>query len=327
VTVPIGIALVGAGRIAHSHAQAIARSTDATLLAVVDRDAAVAGTFAAEYGAGFSTTSLDAAMDVPGIDALIVCTPTSLHHDNARAALARGIHALVEKPFAASPAEAAAMVDAADAAGLQLMSGQVLRFMPMFSWARDFVAEGRLGEPVQAVERRLTYRRDNFPWWKDLPQFLVSHWGSHSIDILCHLLDDEVSEVYCDGASIASEFGVIDDFTLQARYSSGLRAAISMSFTSRYLTHDLVIIGRDATLQFDCYRRVTVDGETVLELPEDDMIAAGFDAQLAAFAAGIRGEQPLASSGRSALRSLAALAAAEQSVTLGRPVRPENPPR
>lgn len=319
----IGMALVGAGRIAHSHAQAIARSSDATLLAVVDRDPAVAADFAREYGAPLATTQLERALAAPGVEALIACTPTALHHDNAMAALRWRKHSLIEKPFAVDLAEAKAMVELADRSGLQLMSGQVLRFMPMFVWAREFVASGRLGTPVQAVERRLTFRRDNFPWWKDLPNFLVSHWGSHSLDILCHLIDDEVAAVMCSGASIASEFGVVDDFTLQAHFDGGLRAAVAMSFTSRFGVHDLVLVGENATLQFDCYRSVTLDGESVMELAEDEMIACAFDAQMLAFVQAIRGERPLESSGRSVLRSLAALTAAEESVSTEQIVMPQ----
>lgn len=323
----VGIALVGAGRIAHFHAQAIARASDATLLAVVDRDPAVAADFAREYGAPLATTQLEQALSAAGVEAMIACTPTALHHDNAMAALRWRKHGLIEKPFAVDFAEAKAMVELADRTGLHLMSGQVLRFMPIFRWAREFVGSGRLGAPVQAVERRLTFRRDNFPWWKDLPNFLVSHWGAHSLDILCHLVDDDVVAVLCSGASIASEFGVIDDFTLQARFDGGLRAAVVMSFTSRFPVHDLVLVGEDATLQFDCYRSVTLDGEPVMQLGEYEMMACGFDAQLLAFVQAIRGERQLASSGRSVLRSLAALTAAEASVSTGRVVVPERTER
>lgn len=317
----VGIAILGAGRIAHSHAQAIMRSKNARLLAVADRDPAIAERFAREYGASLHTTDIDRAIDAPGVDAVIVSSPTALHHDHAVAALGAGRHALVEKPFARDVTEAAAMTGVAQSSRLHLMSAQVLRFMPMFSFAKQFIADGRLGSPIQSVERRLTLRRDNFPWWKDLPQFLVSHWGSHSLDILCHLLDDDVEQVLCSGSSVASEFGVIDDFTLQARFLSGFRSAIAMSFSSRFPVHDIVLVGEDATLQFDCYRRVTVNGGVVLESTEQEMIDEGFDAQLHAFVSAIRGERALESSGGSVMRSLKALAAAEASVASGQPER------
>ncbi|WP_166790349.1 Gfo/Idh/MocA family protein [Cryobacterium tagatosivorans] len=317
----IGIAILGAGRIAHSHAQAIARSPHARLVAVADRDAATAEHFARAYGAPLHTTDIRRAIGALGVEAVIVCSPTTLHHNHAIAALEAGQHALVEKPFAVDVAEAAAMIGVAETSGLQLMSGQVLRFMPMFSFAKQFIEAGRLGSPVQSVERRLTFRRDQFPWWKDLPQFLVSHWGSHSLDILCHLLDDDVDQVLCSGSSVVSEFGVIDDFTLQARFRSGFRSAIAMSFTSRFPVHDIVLIGENATLQFDCYRRVTVDGEVVIERADQQMMDEGFDAQLRSFVGAIRGEHALESSGSSVLRSLAALAAAEASVSTGQPER------
>jgi 2-hydroxy-4-carboxymuconate semialdehyde hemiacetal dehydrogenase len=317
----VGIAILGAGRIAHSHAQAIARSGSARLVAVADRDPAAAERFAAEYGAGVHSTDVHRAIEATGVEAVIVCSPTAIHHDHAIAALEAGRHALVEKPFARDVAEADEMIRAARALGLHLMSGQVLRFMPMFSFAKQFIADGRLGPPIQSVERRLTFRRDNYPWWSELPQFLVSHWGSHSLDILCHLLDDDVDQVLCSGASVASGFGVIDDFTLQARFSNGFRSAIAMSFSSRFSVHDMVLIGEHATLVFDCYRRLMVDDEVVVDLPERQMVDEGFDAQLQAFVSAVRGERALESSGDSVMPSLAALSAAEASVVSGQPER------
>jgi predicted dehydrogenase len=317
----LNFAIIGAGRIAHAHARALAGAAGVELTAVMDKDATVARKFARTYGAPIHTDDLEIVMNMDQIGATVVCSPTALHHAHGVASLVAGKHTLIEKPFASDVAQATEMADIAELQGLQLMSGQVVRFMPMFELAKAFIDSGRLGTPVQSVERRLTFRRDNYSWWAQLPQFLVSHWGSHSLDLLCHLLDDDVEQVLCSTASIASRFGVVDDFTLQARFQSGFRAAIAMSFTSRFPVHDFVIVGTEATLQFDCYRRVRVNGEVVLDRSEEEMTDEAFDLQLHGFLEAIRGRAALPSSGRSVIRSLEALAAAELSARDDRVVR------
>ncbi|QGN58812.1 Gfo/Idh/MocA family protein [Nostocoides sp. HKS02] len=312
-----GIAIVGAGRIAQWHALAVDREPRAHLVAVVDHDLAAAEALAVQFGAQTATTQLGPVCALEAVDVVIVCAPTARHHEIALLAIAHGKHVLVEKPLATSLGEAEQMVRAAEDAGVQLMSGQTLRFMPMFVWAKEFIDAGHLGTPIQAIERRFTHRLDNFPWWKDLPNFLVAHWGSHSLDLISYLIDDTVTTAVCDAASVVSDFGIVDDFNLQLRFSRGARTGIHMSFSSRAPVHDIVLIGQDATLDFSCYRTVRVNGETAFDLPEDDMLQAAFTAELANLLDAIAGIAALRSSGRSVLPSYAALDAAERSIASG----------
>ncbi|WP_163066229.1 Gfo/Idh/MocA family protein, partial [Acinetobacter baumannii] len=71
---------------------------------------------------GFAT--LDALLDA-GIDALTIAAPTQLHTPIALAAIARGVHVLVEKPIAQSVEEGTRIIDAAAKAGVTLMVGHV----------------------------------------------------------------------------------------------------------------------------------------------------------------------------------------------------------
>lgn len=313
----LGIAIIGAGRIAKWHAIAVAGDPGGRLVAIVDADLQAAQQFADEFDVGLATTERETVLAMPEVDAVIVCAPTALHHDIALDVIRQGKHVLVEKPFATSLHEVHNMVNAADAAAVKLMSSQTLRFMPMFAWAKAFIQAGNLGTPVQAIERRLTYRQDNFPWWKDLPNFLVSHWGSHSLDLLSYLIDDTVATAVCDGASVASIFGIVDDFNLQLHFAGGTRAGLHMSFSSRHMVHDIVLIGESATLEFTCYKSVSLNGEKVFELPEDQMLADAFSAEIANFVGAINGTAELVSSGRSVISSYAALEAAERSIATG----------
>lgn len=306
----VRLAIVGTGRIAHLHAAAADALPGVQIVAAADVDLPTARHFAERWGCDWHGTAL---ADYDGeLDGVVICSPTARHREHALEAVGRGLPVLVEKPFAPDLDAAHAMIDAAEAADVPALGAQVLRFLPMFRWAQEQIDAGVLGRPIQAVERRFVDRADNFPWWRELPAFLISHWGSHSIDLLCELFGDRASEAYCQADSIRSAFGVVDDFDLQIRFTSGARAISAMSFSSRWAVHDIVIIGTEATMSFDCYRSARLNGELVLELPEGEMLARGFEAQLANFATACGGTSFRADA-RSLLPGLEALQAAERS--------------
>jgi len=310
--VGVKIGIVGAGRVARFHASAISQHEEAELVAVSDVSADAAQEFARQWGCGRVGSTIE---DIAGdIDGLIICSPSALHADHAREAMRVGVGVLVEKPFASSPEQAVDMIRVSREHGAVLLAGQVARHFPIFQLAYDAIAAGDIGQPVQIIERRLTNRSDNFPWWQDLPAFLVSHWGSHSIDLVCYLLGDRASHVICQGNSVRSLFGVIDDFSLQMVLQSGARFSSLMSFSSRLEVHDLVIIGTAATLSFECYRSAWLDGKKILELSQDDMMARGFESQIDEFVRALRGELPLRGNPDSVIAGLEAIQAAEKSV-------------
>ena len=85
---------------------------------------------AERHGIPRTTTRWRGLADDPGIDAVIVGTPNSLHAPQAIACLEAGKHVLVEKPMARTLAEAEAMIAAADRSGAHLMVAHCWRFHP-----------------------------------------------------------------------------------------------------------------------------------------------------------------------------------------------------
>lgn len=304
------LGIVGAGRVASHHAAAVLANPEADLVAVADIDIEVAGAFAREWGCDrFGSRLSDIAENLDGV---IICSPSWLHFEHAVEAINAGIGALVEKPFTSNPEEAREIITIAQKSGAILVAAQVMRHLPMFEWARERINAGDLGQPIQVIERRLTDRSDNYPWWANLPAFLVSHWGSHSLDLVCDLLGDRGTEVLCQADSIRSEIGVIDDFGLQVRLASGARAVSVMSFSSRLEVHDLVIIGSDSTLSFRCYESASINGELALELPQEEMISLGFQNQIEDFVGALKGA-PSRGDPQSVLPGLELVRAAEKS--------------
>ncbi|MBD3764412.1 MAG: NAD-dependent epimerase/dehydratase family protein [Rhodobacterales bacterium] len=138
------VGLVGAGYIARWHAEALARLPGVELVAVADPAPAAARALAEPRGARVHA-SLDDMLAETRPEAVHILTPPPLHAAQAIAALGAGAHVLVEKPFALTGEEAAAMAAAAQAAGRVLAVNHNFLGLPAYARLKARVAAGDLG--------------------------------------------------------------------------------------------------------------------------------------------------------------------------------------
>ncbi len=146
---PLKIAVSGTGYIARTHARAIANTPGAELVAAVNHRPESLRMFCTEYGVSRQYADVATLLAAGDIDALVVCTPNALHAGQTVAALAAGVHVMVEKPMAMNVAEAEAMCAVAARSGARLMVAHCWRFDPEVRWLRERVTEGRLGRIVR----------------------------------------------------------------------------------------------------------------------------------------------------------------------------------
>jgi predicted dehydrogenase len=98
------------------------------------------------YPAVPRTTRIDQVLEDESVDAVVVATPVSTHHELALAALSADKHVLVEKPLAASSQQAVELRDTAAARGLVVMPGHTFLYSPPVRLIRDLMESGELGE-------------------------------------------------------------------------------------------------------------------------------------------------------------------------------------
>jgi predicted dehydrogenase len=195
-TVKIGI--VGAGIWGRNHALALTSHPRSNVAIICDRDEARARALAEKYGCAW-TTSLEA-LGESDVEAVTIATPDHLHMEPTLAMLRAGKHVLVEKPLATSVAEARAMVEAAEQAGVTLMVDFHARWHPLFMGAKSYVERGELGAPVMAYARlsdtiyvpteMLAWAGRSGPEWFLFP---------HTMDIVRWLFGRDPVEVYAKG--------------------------------------------------------------------------------------------------------------------------------
>lgn len=146
---PIEIGIVGAGNRGQKHAEEYGALEEADVVAVADVDEEAATTLASEVGASVYGDYRELLEDA-SLDAVSVCVHNNLHRPVTVDAADAGCHVFCEKPMAATYADAKAMADACEAAGVHLGVQNVELFTPETQAARRLIDQGELGEPYFA---------------------------------------------------------------------------------------------------------------------------------------------------------------------------------
>jgi predicted dehydrogenase len=160
------------------------RAERSEVVAIASRDAGTAERVAAELDIPRAHGSYEALLADPGVDAVYVPLPNHLHPTWAIAAAAAGKHVLCEKPLAMTSADAARMVEAADATGVILMEAFMYRHHPSWVAARSLLREGRIGRLV-AVQSWFSYFNDDPANIRNI----VSAGGGALYDIGCYCVN------------------------------------------------------------------------------------------------------------------------------------------
>jgi myo-inositol 2-dehydrogenase/D-chiro-inositol 1-dehydrogenase len=239
--------MVGAGGIAHAHLPAWL-GLDAQVTVYSREGAPELTAWAGSGEVAGSLADLLAAVDI--VD---VCTPTPHHREYVEAAAAAGKHVLCEKPLGRTSADARAVIDACNAAGVQLYPGHVVRFFSEYEAMQRQVAAGAVGDiAVQRFTR--TGSRPVKAWFHDEAQS-----GGIILDQMLHDLDfarwtaGEVATAFArktvvgDGDDLVTSAQVILTHTsgaisyvggTWARPGTTFRTTFEVAGTGGFLRHD-----------------------------------------------------------------------------------------
>ena len=185
------IGLIGAGGVANFHLRALAEIEDAEVVAIVDIVRSRAEAAAQRYGITRVHDDYQQLLSDPGVEAVIVCTPTGMHAAPTIAALKAGKHVMVEKPMDAHLEAAREMVETAHRHERILMVALKLRFHPFVLAAREVVESGTLGK-IYYAEAVAGRRRGN-PGGsfvrKEMAGFgATADLGIYALDTALHLM-------------------------------------------------------------------------------------------------------------------------------------------
>jgi len=239
-TSALRIGVLGAARIARLFVEAVRPSRKVSVSAVASRDAERAAAFARETGIARVHASYDALFADPEIDAVYVPLPNNLHATWSIRAAQAGKHVLCEKPLAASAADARAMFDAAERAGVYLVEAYPYRAQPQTLKLKQLLADGAIGRPmlVQASFGFPLADAANIRMSPDLAGGALMDAGSYPVSLVRTIAGSAPRRV-----SAMSRWGPsgVDLTTLASmEFADGLLAQISCTFATARHRHAFV---------------------------------------------------------------------------------------
>ncbi|RYG03783.1 MAG: Gfo/Idh/MocA family oxidoreductase [Chitinophagaceae bacterium] len=196
------VGLIGYGKAAHMHAQALLNIPECILVGVQGRSLEKASAFGKVYSiVGFDDPGL--MIRSLRLDVIVICTPHPYHRESAEVAFSHGVHVLIEKPIAASLEDADAIIAAAKSAGRKLGVVSQRRFLPPSLRVRDAIDSGKIGTPVLGTVFMLGWRDQSYyqsdPWrgkWATEGGGVLINQAPHQLDMLQWYMNSEIEEVY-----------------------------------------------------------------------------------------------------------------------------------
>src|SRR5499427_6908188 len=181
----MNILLAGTGAMGVVHMKALNKIAGVTVVSVNSRTEESGKAFAAEWGIPHYSTSLEESIDRPGVDAVILTTPSAMHADQTVMALGKGKHVQVEIPMSLNLPDARRIVEAARHSRKTCMVTHTRRFSSPHREVRRRIQEGTFHLHHMVVETYF-FRRENTNMhgqprsWVDN---LLWHHGCHSVDL------------------------------------------------------------------------------------------------------------------------------------------------
>ncbi len=240
----LGVAVIGTGFWGKNHARIYKELANTNLVAICDVNAERAKTIAAQFGVKAYTNSARMLKNQE-IEAVSVCTWSTMLAKEALKALHAGKHVLVEKPMATNTKQAEKLLKIAQENGLHLTVGFLMRFIPGLQHIREAVETKKIGELVCATAKRVS------EWPERIGDVgVVKDTAIHDIDVMRYISNEDPISVYAKTGSMRNK--KFEDYAqIMLTYEGGKSAFIESNWLTPYKTRTLTVTGSDAITRLD----------------------------------------------------------------------------
>jgi 2-hydroxy-4-carboxymuconate semialdehyde hemiacetal dehydrogenase len=228
------IALAGQGAFGIRHLEAVQNIPDIEVISLTGGRPAGTEEVARKWRIPHWTTDLAETLKQPGLDAVILASPTQVHAQQAEQVMRAGKHVLIEIPISDSAADAERLVDVQKQTGVVAMAGHVRRFNPSHQWVHKRLEAGELNIQQMDVQTYF-FRRTNMNaagqprTWTD---HLLWHHACHTVDLFMHQTGEQPVVEHAIQGPIHPELGIAMDMSIQLKVPSGAILTLSLSFNN-----------------------------------------------------------------------------------------------
>ncbi|BDI03839.1 Gfo/Idh/MocA family oxidoreductase [Sphaerotilus microaerophilus] len=230
----IKVALAGAGAFGIKHLDGIKNIADVEVISLISRDLDKTREVADKYGIAHVTTELADSLALPGLDAVILCTPTQMHASQTLACLKAGKHVQVEIPLCDVYREGQEVAELAAQTGKVAMCGHTRRFNPSHQWVRNRITAGEFNIQQMDVQTYF-FRRSNMNAlgqarsWTD---HLLWHHAAHTVDLFAYQCGSPIVKANALQGPIHPTLGIAMDMSIQLKAANGAICTLSLSFNN-----------------------------------------------------------------------------------------------
>jgi 2-hydroxy-4-carboxymuconate semialdehyde hemiacetal dehydrogenase len=229
------IVVAGQGAFGVKHIEAIQKINGITIASLAGGSPDSTAEVARKYGIPHWTTNLDEALAQPGVEAVILATPTQMHAAQTIQCLRAGKHVQVEIPMSDNLEDAEKVLAVQQETGLIAMAGHTRRFNPSHQWIHKRIVAGELTVQQMDVQTYF-FRRTNMNAlgkprsWTD---HLLWHHACHTVDLFQYQTGELVSECYAVQGPMHPELKIAMDMGIVMKTPGGAICTLSLSFNNK----------------------------------------------------------------------------------------------
>ena len=230
----MNVAIAGPGAFGIKHLDGIAKIDGINVVALIGRTPEKTRAVADKYNVPHAFTELAEALELPDLDAVILCTPTQVHASQAIQCMKAGVNVQVEIPLADSWEEAQEVQRVQQETGLICMVGHTRRFNPSHQLIHNKIQAGEIKIQQMDVQTYF-FRRTNMNAlgeprsWTDN---LLWHHAAHTVDLFRYQTGEEVIQANAVQGPMHPELDIAMDMSIQLKSTSGAICTLSLSFNN-----------------------------------------------------------------------------------------------
>lgn len=229
------IVMAGQGAFGQKHLDALRNIPDVEVVSLAGGSPASTEEVAKKYGIPHWTTHYSESLKQPGVEAVILTTPTQMHASQGVEAMRAGKHVMIEIPMADSLADSEEIVKVQRETGLVAMAGHTRRFNPSHQWIHKRILAKELAVQQMNVQtyffRRTNMNAQGKPRsWTD---HLLWHHACHTVDLFMYQTGETISDCYAIEGPHHPTLGIAMDMGILLKTPSGKVCVLSLSFNNK----------------------------------------------------------------------------------------------
>jgi len=275
--------------------------------------------FAKKWRIPHWTTDFGETLRQPGLDAVIIASPTGIHAAQSEQAMRADKHVLIEIPIADSAADSERLDQVQKETGLVAMAAHVRRFNPSHQWVHNRITAGELNVQQMDVQTYF-FRRTNMNaagqprTWTD---HLLWHHACHTVDLFMFQTGEQPIVEHAIQGPIHPELGIAMDMSIQLKVPSGAILTLSLSFNNEGPFGSFFRYICDNGTYKAVYDDLVDGNDKLIDVSQVDVSTNGIELEDREFIAAIREQRQPKSSVSEVLPAMQTLGRLEQQLATG----------